>query len=110
MTEAEFLALYQQTLRRLEEIVEAAINDDDAAIDYESGNDMLTLSFSNKSVAIISRQSAIRQLWLAARSGGFHFDYNSSRKTWVCTTTQETLADMLAQICRDQGAVAIAFD
>ena len=55
MTEAEFLVLYQQTLRRIEEIVEAAINDDDAAIDYESGNDMLTLSFTNKSVAIISR-------------------------------------------------------
>lgn len=110
MTEAEFLAIYQQTLRRLEEIVEAAINDDDAAIDYESGNDMLTLSFSNKSVAIISRQSAIRQLWLAARSGGFHFDYDAAQKAWVCTTTRQTLGVMLQQICRDQGAVAIAFD
>jgi CyaY protein len=110
MTEAEFLVLYQQTLRRIEEIVEAAINDDDAAIDYESGNDMLTLSFSNKSVAIISRQSAIRQLWLAARSGGFHYDYDATRAAWVCTATGETLPVMLQQICHDQGAVAIAFD
>jgi len=110
MTEAEFLAIYQQTLRCIEEIVEAAINDDDADIDYESGNDMLTLSFDNKSVAIISRQSAIRQLWLAARSGGFHFDYDTNRETWVCTTTQQTLAAMLQQICVDQGAVVIAFD
>ena len=110
MTEAEFLALYQQTLRRIEETVEAAINDDDAAIDYESGNDMLTLTFSNRSVAIISRQSAIRQLWLAARSGGFHFDYDAGQRTWVCTTTGQPLAQMLQQICRDQGAVAIAFD
>lgn len=109
MTEAEFLAIYQQTLRRIEEIVEAAINDDDAAVDYESGNDMLTLTFSNRSVAIISRQSAIRQLWLAARSGGFHFDYDAGRSTWVCTTTAQTLAEMLQQICRDQGAVNIAF-
>jgi CyaY protein len=110
MTEAEFLALYQQTLRRIEETVEAAINDDDAAIDYESGNDMLTLTFSNRSVAIISRQSAIRQLWLAARSGGFHFDYDAGRGTWVCTTNGETLAQMLQQICRDQGNVVIGFD
>lgn len=109
MTEAEFLAIYQQTLRRIEEIVEAAINDDDAAVDYESGNDMLTLTFSNRSVAIISRQSAIRQLWLAARSGGFHFDYDAGRSAWVCTTTAQTLAEMLQQICRDQGAVNIAF-
>jgi len=74
VTEAEFLKIYKQTLVDIEEILEAAINDDDAELDYESGNDMLTLSFRNGSVAILSRQSAIRQLWLAARSGGFHFD------------------------------------
>ncbi len=70
MTEAEFLDLYKQTLVHIEETVEAAINDADAELDYESGNDMLTLTFRNGSVAIISRQSAIRQLWLAARRDG----------------------------------------
>lgn len=109
MPEAEFLALYQGTLRRIEEMVEAAINDDDAAIDYESGNDMLTLSFSNRSVVIISRQTAIRQLWLAARSGGFHYDYDSSRRQWICSANGETLTDMLQAICRDQGGVTISF-
>ncbi len=109
MTEAEFLARYQATLKHIEETVEAAINNDDAAIDYESGNDMLTLSFSNKSVAIISRQTAISQLWLAARSGGFHFDYQPDLQTWVCTSTAETLPVMLQSICRQQGGVDIAF-
>lgn len=110
MTEAAFLSLYQATLRQIEETVEAAINDQDAAIDYESGNDMLTLSFSNRSVVIISRQSAISQLWLAARSGGFHFDYSQDQHTWVCTTTGQTLAVMLQDICKTQGGVAISFN
>lgn len=109
MPEAEFLALYQGTLRRIEETVEAAINDDDAAIDYESGNDMLTLSFSNRSVVIISRQTAIRQLWLAARSGGFHYDYDPGRQQWICSATGESLPDMLHTICRDQGGVTLSF-
>lgn len=109
MPEAEFLTLYQGTLRRIEETVEAAINERDAEIDYESGNDMLTLSFSNRSVAIISRQSAIRQLWLAARSGGFHYDYDASRQQWICSSNGQTLVDMLQTICRDQGGVSISF-
>ncbi len=109
MTEAEFLARYQATLKQIEEVVEAAINDDDADIDYESGNDMLTLSFGNKSVAIISRQTAISQLWLAARSGGFHFDYKPGLQTWVCTSTGQMLPHMLETICQQQGGVAISF-
>lgn len=109
MTDAEFLELYRQTLKSLEECVETAINEEDRDIDYESANDMLTLSFSNKSVAIISRQTAIHQLWLAARSGGFHFEYDPARGTWVCTTTKRTLADMLEDICRSQGTVEMSF-
>jgi CyaY protein len=109
MTEAEFLAVYQATLKHIEETVEAAINDEDAAIDYESGNDMLTLSFSNKSVAIISRQTAIRQLWLAARSGGFHYDYKPELQTWVCTSNGQTLPVMLQDICQQQGGVTVVF-
>lgn len=109
MTDAEFLNLYRATLARIEERVEAAIVDDDAAIDYESGNDMLTLSFGTGSVAIISRQSAIRQLWLAARSGGFHFDYDAGAEEWVCTVNGLTLPQMLSAVCLEQGGVRIEF-
>lgn len=110
MTEAEFLDLYKQTLMHIEETVEAAINDADAELDYESGNDMLTLTFRNGSVAIISRQSAIRQLWLAARSGGFHFDYDAGAGQWRCTVNARSLPDMLREVCAEQGGVALSFD
>ena len=106
MTEAEFLATYKQTLATIEETVEAAVQAD-LEIDYESGNDMLTLMFSNGSVAIISRQSAIHQLWLAARSGGFHFEYNGT--DWICTLNGRSLQDMLGEICVEQGKIEISF-
>lgn len=109
MTEAEFLGLYKKTLVHIEETVEAAINDDDAGLDYESGNDMLTLSFRDRSVAIISRQSAISQLWLAARSGGFHFDWDTGVQQWRCTVNGKTLPDMLSEVCMEQGGVSISF-
>jgi CyaY protein len=106
MTEAEFLAQYKQTLAAIEETVEAAVQAD-VEIDYESGNDMLTLMFNNGSVAIISRQSAIHQLWLAARSGGFHFEFKES--DWICTLNGRSLQDMLKDICMEQGKVELSF-
>lgn len=109
MTEAEFLTLYRDTLTRIEETVENAIQHDDADMDYEAGNDMLTLIFNNRSVAILSRQSAICQLWLAARSGGFHFEYDSAAANWICTVNQQALPDMLQQICLEQGGVTLHF-
>jgi CyaY protein len=109
MTEAQFLETYKRTLRKIEETVEAAINEEDAEIDYESGNDMLTLSYSNGSVAIVSRQRAISQLWLAARSGGFHFERDSRQDQWICTVNGQTLAQMLEGVCREQGGIQLAF-
>ena len=106
MNEAEFLNTYKQTLAAIEETVEAAVQAD-VDIDYESGNDMLTLMFNNGSVAIISRQSAIHQLWLAARSGGFHFEFNGTH--WLCTIDGRSLQDMLSEICVDQGEIELSF-
>src|SRR5688572_22557519 len=105
MTEAEFLAHYKQTLAAIEETVETAVQAD-MDIDYESGNDMLTLMFNNGSVAIISRQSAIHQLWVAARSGGFHYEFNGT--DWICTLNGRSLQDMLGEICVEQGNVALS--
>ena len=109
MTEAEFLDIYKQTLADIEATVEDAINDSNAELDYESGNDMLTLTFRSGSVAIISRQSAIRQLWLAARSGGFHFDYDEGEEQWICTVNGQSLPDLLSEVCLEQGGVRIRF-
>ncbi|MDR0780304.1 MAG: iron donor protein CyaY [Pseudomonadales bacterium] len=110
MTDAEFLALYHATLSDIETLVEDAITEHDAEIDYESGNDMLTLSFRTGTVAIISRQSAVHQLWLAARSGGFHFEWDEAQEQWLCTLNGQTLQDMLSEVCLEQGGVRVRFN
>ena len=109
MTDAEFLDIYKATLVNIEAVVEDAINDLDADLDYESGNDMLTLQFNDGSVAIISRQSAIHQLWLAAKSGGFHFDWDAAQQQWLCSIDSKPLPEMLSAICLAQGAVTLSF-
>ena len=112
MTESDFDTHYEKTLLAVESAVEEVaveevIDNTDAEIDFESGNDILTLTCPDGSLIIITKQSATSQLWLAAKSGGFHFDMKD--KSWVCDTDGETLPDKLTSMCLQQANAQIDF-
>ncbi|MDG2176750.1 MAG: iron donor protein CyaY [Gammaproteobacteria bacterium] len=107
MAELDFSTHYEQTLLAVEEAVEAVIDNNDADIDFESVNDILTLTCPDGSSIIITRQSATKQLWLAAKSGGFHFDLQNNH--WVCDADGEKLPDKLTSMCLQQANVQIDF-
>ena len=67
-------------------------------IDIENSAGILTLTFENQHQLILSRQEPLKQLWLADRTGGFHFDYDSSQTAWYCAGTEQTLGQMLSDI------------
>jgi len=73
-----FEEAYEATLSQLEERLDACPAD----IDYDISSDILTITLADGSKLIVNRQAATRQLWLAARSGGFHYDYDAVRGTW----------------------------
>jgi len=103
MNELDFNTRYEETLLAIEDAIEESGED----LDFESVNDILTLTCSNNSLIIITKQSATSQLWLAAKSGGFHFDQQEDG--WVCDSDGQTLSDKLAHICQEQGGVSIQF-
>ncbi len=103
MNELDFNTRYEETLLAIEDAIEESGED----LDFESVNDILTLTCSNDSLIIITKQSATSQLWLAAKSGGFHFDRQGDG--WVCDSDGQSLSDMLAHICQEQGGVNIQF-
>ena len=37
---------------------------------------MLTVTFSNRTTMVFSRQPPVQQLWFAARSGGYHYEFD----------------------------------
>jgi len=104
MSDADFSTRYENTLIAIEDTLEDSGSD----LDYESVNDILTITCTNGSSIIITRQSATHQLWLAAKSGGFHFDVGDD--DWICDSDGETLSAKLSAICQSQGGVDIAFD
>ncbi|MDX2506527.1 MAG: iron donor protein CyaY [Gammaproteobacteria bacterium] len=74
MTETEFNQLIDDVIMQIEDALDEL--DIDIDIDYESSGGILTIVMENKSQIIINRQITAMQLWLAAKSGGYHFDYD----------------------------------
>ena len=97
MTESEFNDLVDETLDH----IEACVDDAGGDIDCDFSGGILTLQFTNGSAMIFSRQTAVRELWLAAKSGGFHFAYDGAQ--WRCSKSGETLAQAVATCSADQG-------
>ncbi len=103
MNESEFNALAEATLLSIEQQVEDA----DTELDFEMSSGILTLTAENGSKIIINRQVATQEIWVAARSGGYHLGRKDD--VWFCQITGETLQQLLTRVVVEQGGEKIAF-
>lgn len=99
MTESEFNQHVDDMLVRIEEAIDAS----GADVDYETAGGILTLSFADDSKIIINRQTPVRQIWVATRGGGFHYDYSADRDAWLRDTDGEELFVSLSHHCSQQA-------
>jgi CyaY protein len=108
-------------------VVEAAMDNTESDIDAELNGGILTLTFENGSKIIVNRQTPNREIWVAAKSGGFHFRYdmryekntsdsseqaNTAQQkltSWHNTRTGESLADLLTRVVSEQAGEVINF-
>jgi len=92
MNEAQFNQIVDELMFSIEE----TIDDSGADLDYENSAGMLTITCeANGSQIILSRQSAVSEIWLAAKSGGL--------------VSGELLTSMLSEACRAQAGETIEF-
>jgi len=103
MTESEFNQQAEDLLRQIED----AIDESGADIDYDSPGGVLTLTFENDSQIIINRQTPLKQIWLAARAGGFHFDYNEDKNQWQLAGQSTELFESLSEHCSAQAGTNV---
>jgi len=99
MNESEFNDIADQTI----EDIQTAIDDSGADIDYDEIGGVLTLEFEDGSKIIFSKQAPVKQLWMAAKSGGFHFDYDQDKQCWVGDGNGEELYAMLSRLATAQA-------
>ena len=103
-------ARFHDLVDHLQQDVEDVFDDSGLDVDLENSNGVLTVRFENGSQLILSRQEPLRQLWVAARSGGFHFDYDQISERWICDTSGERLGELLGRVVQEQAAEALAFE
>ncbi len=103
LTEARFHSLIDAVQHAIEDAFDASELD----VDLENSGGVLTVRFDNGSQLILSRQEPLRQLWIAARSGGFHLDCVND--VWTCASTGETLQQLLTRTTREQGGEVVDF-
>lgn len=105
MTESSFNDLIDTTFTTLE----YALDEVDSDIDYELGGGVLTVEFENGSTMVFSRQPPVRQLWLAARSGGFHFEYDDAVDDWRNTRDGQLFRPFVVEQMLSQGKVSFSW-
>jgi CyaY protein len=106
LSEARFHDLVDAAQQAVEDI----FDDSGLDLDLENSAGVLTVRFENGTQVILSRQEPLRQLWVAARSGGFHFDYDEGEGRWICDTSEEPLGELMARVTREQAGEELEFD
>lgn len=102
MEESAFNALAEAELARIESAFEACGVDID--IEPKPGG-ILELEFDNGTKMIINRHTAAREIWVAAKSGGFHFRPQDGR--WLNTRDGADLWAMLAALASAQAGQSV---
>jgi CyaY protein len=102
MTDTEFEALAATALAAVEHGIEAAGLDIDIQV---KGAGVLELEFQNGSKMIVNRHAAAREIWVAAKSGGFHFRHDGT--AWRDTRDGAELFAALSTLVSAQAGAPV---
>jgi CyaY protein len=102
MNDSEFIALADQTLKQLELALETCGADLDCSM---TGNGVLEIEFDDGGKIIVNRHAVAKEMWVAARSGGFHFRWDGS--AWRDTRTGGELMAALSDLVSAQSGTKV---
>ena len=87
--------------------IEAALDTCAADLDFEiKPGGVIEIEFDDGSKIIVNRHTAAREIWLAARSGGYHFKPDAGR--WVGTRDGAELLAVLSRCISEQAGVPVS--
>ncbi|GGY12345.1 iron donor protein CyaY [Paludibacterium paludis] len=103
MTESEFLDLTDALLENLQN----ALDDQEIDVDYALNGGVLELAFDNGAKIIVNRHLPNREMWVAAKRGGFHYAFRDGQ--WVNTRDGSSLSDMLETLIGETAGAPFRF-
>ncbi len=71
-------------------------------LDVDLAGDVLTLDFGDAGTFIINAHSAAGQVWMAAGTHAWHFDFSVERGEWIAAKTGDELMHTLSRAVGDK--------
>jgi iron-sulfur cluster assembly protein CyaY len=105
MDESAFIAAADATLDKIGLALDAALETSDSGLDWSLKDGVLTIECEDASRIIVNRHVPNREIWVAAKSGGFHFRAQDGQ--WRDTRGGETLGAALARLLKAQARIAV---
>lgn len=107
MTDLEFMDRAETLLKAVELRCDALNDSTDADIDAQRSGGMITLAFPNRSQIVINLQKPLHEVWLATRSGGYHYRWVDG--LWQDTKGPGSFFEQLSQDATAQTGQSLAF-
>ncbi|MDO9196818.1 iron donor protein CyaY [Rhodoferax sp.] len=107
MTDPEFMDRAEKLLKAVEASCDRINDENRADIDNQRVGGMVTLVFSNKSQIVINLQKPLHEVWLAAKSGGYHYKFD--KEQWLDTKGQGEFFASLSRYASEQAGCPLVF-
>ena len=99
MNDTEFHARATTILDAIEAQADHWFEKLDLDVETKRNGNVLNLIFENGHQVVINSQAPLHEMWLAARSGGFHYRFDG--KHWKDTRGGTDLHQTLSSICSE---------
>jgi len=98
---------FNETVDALFDRLVETLDSVDAIDDVELNQGVLDITCGDGSKIIVNRHAPTQEIWVAAKSGGYHF--RQSGQDWTDTRGGATLAATMTRVVREQTGVTVAF-
>jgi len=107
MTDLEFMDRAEQLLLAVEQCCDHINDTTEADVDSQRTGGMITLTFPNGSQIIINQQKPLHEIWMAARSGGYHYRFDGQQ--WQDTKGAGEFFTGLSRDATAQSGMSLVF-
>ena len=101
MNDSEYMDCAETLLKAVEADCDRINDETDADVDIQRVGGMVTLTFSNGSQIVVNQQKPLHEIWMATKTGGFHYRWIDSQ--WQDTKGQ---GEFFAALSRNASAQA----
>ena len=103
---------FNETVDALFDRIVETIDESEAADDVEFNQGVMEITCLDasgvQSKIIINRHAPTQEIWVAAKSGGYHF--RGADGVWLDTRSGEPLSDAISRVVFEQTGLRVSFD